>query len=281
MIKKFLLIVGMLFVSVSAFGANCEYTCVEPHDLNNGLRTFVSKVSGLNFIGTKIGESILKKSISKVVQSDKNLKVNIDSYSARDLKRGIFKSMTISGENVNIEGIYLSYFELKTLCEFNYVEYDKKGDLKFKEDLPMSFDIKMTADDINNSMKSDRYQKVINDVNKLGFGGIRVSSTSVSIRGNKFYYVVNIAIPFVKEKKIEITADINVKNGKIDFENTRLTSSSFKLDLKKIDFIMNYLNPLDFSVYIFDNKDAKVYIKNIAIKNNVITTDGIIVVQKD
>ena len=44
---------------------------------------------------------------------------------------------------------------------------------------------------------------------------------------------------------------------------------------------MNYLNPLDFSINIFDNKDAKVYIKNIAIKNNVIVTDGVVIVPKD
>lgn len=85
----------------------------------------------------------------------------------------------------------------------------------------------------------------------------------------------------MKDIKLELTADVKVKNGAIDFENTRFTSNSLKLDLKKIDFLMQYLNPLDFSVNIFDNKDAKVYIKNIAIKNNIIVTDGVVIVPKD
>ena len=85
----------------------------------------------------------------------------------------------------------------------------------------------------------------------------------------------------MKDRKIELTADLNVKDGQIDFGNTRLSSNSFKLDLKKIDFLMQYLNPLDFSVNIFDNKNAKVYIRNIAIKNNIITTDGVIIIPKD
>ena len=119
-------------------------------------------------------------------------------------------------------------------------------------------------------------------MNKLGLGGIKVASTTSSIRGNKFYYALNIEIPFIKkEQKVEISADIKVKNGKIDFDNTRLASNSFNLDLKRFDFLMDYLNPLDFSVNIFNNKDAKVYIKNIAIKNNTIVTDGTVVVPKD
>ena len=60
-----------------------------------------------------------------------------------------------------------------------------------------------------------------------------------------------------------------------------MASNSFNLDLKRFDFLMDYLNPLDFSVNIFNDKDAKIYIKNIAIKNNIIVTDGTVVVPKD
>lgn len=279
--KKIIILGLLLFTTGNAFAANCQYSCVEPYDTNNKFNTFISNITGLNFTKTKIAESVLKKSILKTVKGDKKLKVDINSYSAKDLNKGIFKSLTISGENVSIEDIYLSSLELKSLCDFNYVQYDKKGNLIFKEDFPMSFEITMDAEDINNTMKSEKYKKVINDVNKLGFGGIKVSSTNASIRGNKFYYTLNIQIPFIKEQKVEISADVNVKDGKIDFDNTRLLSNSFKLDLKKLDFLMNYLNPLDFSVNIFNNKDAKVYIKNIAIKNNIIVTDGIVVIPKD
>ncbi len=279
--KLLVLLISILLTSSGVFAANCEYSCVEPYDTNNKFSTFFSNISGLNFARTKISESVLKKAILKTVKGDKNLKVDIDSYSAKDLKNGIFKSLLISGEDVVIEDIYISSLTLKSLCDFNYVKYDTKGNLVFKEDFPMSFDIKMDADDINKTMKSEKYQKIINDVNKLGIIGIKVSSTSASIRGNKFYYAMNIQLPFSREQKIEISADIKVKDGKIDFDNTHLSSSVFNLNLKNLDFLMNYLNPLDFSVNIFNNKDAKVCIKNIAIKNNVIVTDGVVIVPKD
>ncbi len=281
--KKIILLLGLILLSSAvSFAADCEYTCVEPYDMNNKFSSFFSSITGLNFTRTKISESVLKKSVSKIAQGDKDLKVDLQSYSAKDLSNGIFKSLSISGKDVNIDGIYLSEFELNSLCDFNYVQYDKKGNLTFKEDFPMAYSLKMNADDINKTMQSEKYQKVINDVNKLSFAGIKVASTQASIRGNRFFYIINISLPFIKDnKKIEITADLDVKDGKIDFDNTRLASNSFNLDLKKIDFLMNYLNPLDFSLNIFDNKDAKVAIKNIAIKNNEIYADGIAIVPKD
>ena len=51
--------------------------------------------------------------------------------------------------------------------------------------------------------------------------------------------------------------------------------------MKKIDFILNYLNPLDFSVNILDNKDAKVSVENVDIRNNAIVADGVVVIPKD
>ena len=51
--------------------------------------------------------------------------------------------------------------------------------------------------------------------------------------------------------------------------------------LNKLDFIMNYLNPLDFSVNIFDNKSAKVNVKNVEIKDDMVFAQGVIVVPKD
>ena len=53
------------------------------------------------------------------------------------------------------------------------------------------------------------------------------------------------------------------------------------MDLQKLDFILNYLNPLDFSVQILDNKDAKVSVDNVDIKNNQIVTSGVVVIPKD
>ena len=279
--KKGIILLGLLLLSSGmSFGADCTYKCVEPYDTSTKLRAFLSNITGMNLTRTKISETVLKKVISKSVKQGK-LNVNINSYSGNDLAKGIFKSLNISGKNINIDGIQLSSLNLKTLCNFNYVKYDKKGNLEFREDFPMSFDIQMSADDLNKTMESEKYTNALNKVNRFAFAGLKVSSTQASIRGNKFYYTLLIDVPFSKQQKVELTADLNVTDGKISLKNTRLTSNSKTADLKKIDSIMKHINPLDFSVNIFDNKNAKISVKNVAIKNNIIIADGIIIIPKD
>ena len=279
--KKLVLLLGiLLFTSGISFGSECSYQCVEPYDLNNPISTFFSKITGINFTRTKISESVLKKIISNSVKGGK-LNISIDSYSGKDLANGRFKSLIITGKDVSIDGIYLSSVELKSLCEFNYLQYDKQGNVTFKEDFPMSFNIQMSSDDINKTMQSEKYQMLLKNMNKLSFAGVRIESTESSIRGNKFYYSMNIAIPFLKTQKIEIVGDLKVTDGRISLKDTRLSSNSKTMDLKKIDSIMSYINPLDFSINIFNNKNAKLHVRNVAIKNNIIIAEGIIVVPKD
>lgn len=281
--KRIFLIFGLLLLANSNAFADCDYSCVEPYSMNTKSKTFFSAISGYNWIVENKAESILKDEISKIIESD-NLKVDLESFSPKDLKNGIFKSVNITANNLLINDIHLSYLKLSSLCKFNYIK-PNGSDVTFMEEFPMSFDIIMSQDDINKTMKHESYQKVIKDINKLANKagiGLQIVSTNVAIKANKFYYILGINVPFVRrEQKLVFEAELSVKNGKIDFNNTRLVSGPIKLDLKKIDFIMNYLNPLDFSVNIIENKNADIKVRNVDIKENEIVTNGIIIIPKD
>ncbi len=105
--KKIILLLGMLLLTNSVSMAACEYNCVEPYNMNSGFRTFLSGVSGLNFMTEKAAQRLLKREISKVAKND-FLEVKLDSYSSKDLKNGIFKSLSVSGRNVlKIKGLII------------------------------------------------------------------------------------------------------------------------------------------------------------------------------
>lgn len=281
--KKIILLLGMLMLAGGSAFAECDYECVAPYNLNNKARAVISTVTGANWLVENRLESILKKEVLKIASAD-NLKIKIDSYSPKDLKNGIFKSLEVKGNNVVLNNVYLDTLELKTLCDFNYIRQSGK-EIVFVEAMPLSFNLTMTPENINKTVQNEKYKKIIKDLNKLGtsYGlGLEISSTKVSIKNNKFYYVLGFEIPFVtKEQKIVVQADLKVKDGKIDYNNTQLVSNKFNLNLKRLDFILNYLNPLDFSVNIFDNKDAKVNVKNVEVIDNIVHADGTIVVPKD
>ncbi len=281
--KKIVLLLGLLLVGNIAAQAACEYECVVPYNMNNKFRTIMSAATGFNSLTEMKVESLLKKEVLKTTSSD-NLKIDLQSYSPRDLKNGIFKSMHASGTDVEMNGVHLASLDLKTLCDFNYIQQTGE-ELTFVEALPMAFDITLTQDSLNKTMEGDRYQKIINDFNRIGAaygGGLQIASTKVAIKNNKFYYIVGFNIPFFsQEQKMVLETDLKAKNGKIDFANTKLVSGKVRLDLKRINFLINYLNPLDFSVHILKNKDAKVYVNSVDIKNNTIVTDGIAIIPKD
>ena len=281
--RKIILLLGFLLLTGNASFAFCDYECVTPYNLNNKFRAVLSNVTGANLLTEKSLETILKKEVLKIASAD-DLKINIDSYSSKDLKNGIFKGMKVKGNNVVLNGINFTSFNMETICDFNYIKQSGK-EIIFVEEMPLSFEVAMDSHAINKTTENPKYNKIVSDLNRIlsSYGvGVQVSSTRVTIKNNKLYYVLGFEVPFVnKEYKMVIQSDLKVKNGKINFNDTHLVSNKMNLRLNKLDFIMNYLNPLDFSVNIFDNKDAKVFVKNVDIKDDMVYANGIIVVPKD
>ncbi len=282
--KKLLLVLGIFLLCTNPlFAADCAWVgCSEPYDLSNGASRFMSNITGSNFLGEKVAESILKKEIRKTVTG--KLRVNIASYSVKDLKKGIFKSIVIKGKNINIDGVNFTSLNIATLCDFNYISLDNPEKPVFKEDLPLSFSVVMTEDDINKTMLSAGYAKVIDDLNMLGssIGIFKITSSQIKIRDNKFYYILKIAIPFVRNtQNIVLGSDLRVSRGQIDLANTKLINNNLLIDLKQIDKVINYLNPLDFSLNILENKHAQLAVQNIKIQENKIYASGLLVVPKD
>lgn len=277
----YILIVLLLFVGI-AEAEPCGYICPRPYDLSFSLSRFMSTVSGSNFIGKQVVKSILKKEIVK--NAEGKFTVKVDSYSVKDLKKGIFKTISIKGKNISANGIYLSEFKIRTLCKFNYISFANPEKPIFKENIPMAFEFVISDEDLNKTMSCESYQRLLYKLNTVGanYGLFKINSTGVKIKDNKFYYILNVVIPFVKKpQNLVVTSDLSAANGQIDFTNTRLLNSLFAVDLKKIDGIINYLNPLDFSLNILENKDAKVTVQHVKIEDNNIKTSGFFIIPKD
>ncbi len=281
--KKFLLLTMVLLTGCGMSYADCSYSCVEPYDMSNKFMKVLNAVSGVNYVTEKKLETVIKKEFFKIGSSD-NVKVEFESYSPKDLKNGIFKSMHVQGSDVLVNDIHISELDLKTLCNFNYIKLSN-DEIVVVEDFPMAFNMKLTPDDLNRTMLHSRYQKVIEKLNSVMekyAKGLKIGSTKVAIRNDKFYYIIGFKVPMVRsEQKIVAQADLSIKNGKIDFTNMQLASGNIRIDLNKLDYLLNYLNPLDFSVNIFKNKNAKVNVKNLYVRDNVVYTNGIITIKKD
>lgn len=282
--KKMILSFVLLLAVQGVQAQDCStLKCPAPYDLTSGFSRGMSTVTGQKFLSEKIGEKLVKKAIKKNITSG-DIKVNLDAYSVRDLKAGRFKSLEINGKNVDIQGVYISSFNAKTLCNFNYIANDKRGNYIVKEDIPASFNATITEEDLNKTMLSSDYKRMIDDINSIGgnLNIFQITSTNIKLKNDKMYYVLKYSMPFVrKTKELVITANLKVENGQIELANTSFLNNSMALDVDKLSKLINYINPLDFSAKILENKDAKFNIETVNISNGKITIDGNMTILKD
>lgn len=282
--KKIILSFVLLLAVQGVQAQDCStLKCPAPYDLTSGFSRGMSTVTGQKFLSEKIGEKLVKKAIKKNITSG-DIKVNLYAYSVRDLKAGRFKSLEIDGKNVDIQGVYISSFNAKTLCNFNYIANDKRGNYIVKEDIPASFNAIITEEDLNKTMLSSDYKRMIDDINSIGgnLNIFQITSTNIKLKNDKMYYVLKYSMPFVrKTKELVITANLKVENGQIELANTSFLNNSMALDVDKLSKLINYINPLDFSAKILENKDAKFNIETVNISNGKITIDGNMTILKD
>jgi hypothetical protein len=282
--KKFLIVFGLIiFCTVPAFAA-CDYTSLcapKPYDISSKGCQVTSNITGMTFLTEKIAQSIIKKELKKETKA--KFKVEMKSYSARDLLAGRFKSLKISGKNLDVEGVYLSSFETKTLCDFNYVELTKKS-IKFKENMVMDFAIEISNNDLQKTVKSADYLKMLNSINLSGFGitFFRLSEANVQIKNNKLYFTINVTSPMsTKPLPIVVRSDVKIEDGNIVLTKIDLVNLYTVIDLSKMTYILNAINPLNFSMEILENQKSKIQVQTVEIKGDRIFINGNVFIPKN
>ena len=280
--KKILVLLGAIVISSgAAFSADCSSFKCPANPYSDNLS--ISNVTGTNFLAERIANTIIKKQILR--DSQGKYKVNLESYNIAALKKGIFKSLEITGEDTVTDGIYASMIKLRTVCDYNYIEINnKEKTTTFKEDFGMAYAVQFTESDLNKTMANSQYTDLIRKVNSIGNTTkmFNISSTSAKIINNKLVYVMRVAVPLLNLKKdIAIQTDLKVRNGEIIIDEAELMTEAMKVDVNKLLKLVNYLDPLDFSMELMKNKDANMQVKEVSIKDNKINVSGLITVDKD
>lgn len=285
--KKFLafsILLGWLLATPSYASNINDFSCVLPYDLSKSFSSKASKFSGANLAASKVAGSILKSQISK--NADGKFNVKVDSYSVPDLKEGRFRGLEIKGKNVVAEGVYFSAIDMKTLCDFNYIVYNKSNSsIVFKEDFPMSFSVTFSESDLNNTMQAKGYLKMIDKMNDFGkkYSLYEIVSTTSWLKENKFIYAFNVKFPIFGGSSVHTLAlrsDLIVDDGKVVMKNPELINAYAKISLSKLTKAFEYLNPFVYSLDIMEDENAQVIVRNVNIVNNKINISGVVNVPK-
>lgn len=283
--KKFLLLLSLIvFIAIPTF-ANCDYLGLCPpyaYNLSSKKWQVLSMRLGATLLSEKIAEAKVKEELKKITKQ--KFDVSVKSYSLQDLLRGRFKSIVISGKNLDINGVYLTSLELKTLCDFNYVQFDNNP-IKFKENMIIGFSTVISDEDLMKTMQSSGYLNKLNCVNVHGCGitFFKLSGAGVDLENNKLHFKIRITSQLLLEKPLDIdmSTDLNAKNGRIVLTKIDLKNVVKGVDLSKVANQLNSINPLTFSLEVLENKNTKMCINNVEIVGNKIMINGNIFIPKE
>lgn len=278
-IKIFIISLISMFLSAGMISAQETYCCSVPDKLSNPVARGFTNALGMNLCAKKTAKVIIKRVLKK--NADGEYDVKIDSFSAMDLKRGKFKSIEINGKNIASHGVYISSISLKSICNYNYIEYNKNPVI-FHTDLPLAFSAMISEEDLNKTLIDLGYIKKIMD---LDFGGISlfcINNIEFKLKNNKIYLIVQVRSPLLMGErliKFSFAGKLNVENGRIVLEN--LASENLRnINLGKFVEKLNSLNPFDMPLQIFKGNDSTLSVNNVRVIDNKICIDGIIVIKR-
>ena len=286
---KKIYIIALFLVFCMSMPANAtQYTtayCTPAFDVSSKGNQVFSKVTGATFFAEKLGESIIKKQIKK--ETGQKFKVSLKSYSMLDLKHGIFKSLKITGKNLDIEGIKVSLFEAKTLCDFNYFDLST-SEIYNRSNLLMDYSIMVTEKDLKETVKSQAYEKILKkvDLNALGLKLLKIDSVDVAIKDDRLHIMMNVSSGITSmfgmssALKFDVSSALKVSDGKINVYDVRLENANKRLNIAKYISLFNYIDPLQYSLDAFSIKNGKLMIKTVDITDDKILFDGIIFIPK-
>lgn len=283
---------ALIFIFIICFAASaaptfaaCDYSAFCPpraYGLSSKTGQNISKGIGATLLSEKIAELKIKRDLKKATKQ--NFDVFVKSYSFQDFVHGRFKSIVISGKNLNIEGAYLTSLELKTLCDFNYVKVDKNP-IQFKENMIVGFSTVISDADLTKTMKSSGYLDRLNcvDVEGCGITFFKISGADVEVKNNKLYFTAKVTSQLLLAKPLDIVlaTDLKVEDGRIVFTKVNLGNLAKGVDLSKVAYQLNAMNPLSFSLDVLENKNTKMCIKHVDIVGDKIMIGGNIYIPKN
>lgn len=275
-----LFIVFISFFTSEAFGT-CNYLnlCPKNYYLSSQTSQFLSNTTGTTFLAEQFAQNIIAKELKDA--TNQNFTVNLKAFSLADLIEGKFKSLSVSGTNINLQGVNISHIAMQTLCGFNHIDIQSRT-LKFKENMVLGFWAEISGQDIKNTLSYGDYAHNIEslDASPLGLSSFRIYPASINIKNNKIYFTIN-ALPSGQKQRydINVNSNIKIKNGNVITSNINFLNTYNSFDLTRFP---NELNPgayLNFPTELCGNK-VEIQILNLNFIDNKMFVDGIIFIQK-
>lgn len=285
--KKIIFILFCLaFLNFKGFALDYSSYCSSETPSKN-FKGNMASLTGTNFLARKIAAYEISKELKKTTNS--KMKVKISNFYGISLTDGIFKDLSLNGENFQYDGMIISKMNAKTLCPYNHIQY-KDDRISYIENMVLNYSVDMTQEDLNKSLKSNKFQQMINKVNsdKVLSNLLKIENPALELQKDKLilkYKVTPIpstnspfsfAKNFVKPFNIKVGAGLKISDNRIELCDFDL--NSIKMDYSYFLPFINMLNPADSKIKLDKYNEGELKIDDVKIDTSKISINGTIIV---
>ncbi|MCR4880565.1 MAG: LmeA family phospholipid-binding protein [bacterium] len=279
--KKFIIIIVFMFLlfALKAYCAQSEYDlymqyCPKPpFDIaDEGTRNFQAK-TGLNSLAASTAAREIKKEIKKNAKGKFDVKVN--SYSMTDAKQGKFKNFSVTGKKIEFSNIYITHLFAKTTCKFIHFDLEKNP-VELLQPMAIDFEIQISEKDLNKTLQTPEYQSytvgIKHQMVKISF--FEFSNPRVSLKNNEFNFTSDVKTLMGKPFTANVISKLKIYDNKIILENLKFGSSNRKIEGKKMKYLLNIFDPIQYMQKALKQYNCKTLLKSVKIEDEKIIIRG-------
>ncbi|MBE7710604.1 MAG: hypothetical protein E7Z92_00540 [Cyanobacteria bacterium SIG31] len=234
----------------------------------------------MNPLVEKVAEKAIKKSLKK--EFGGNFNIELDGYTLSSMKKGIFKNLVITGKNLEVENIEVPYLHLKSITDYNWVDY-KKDPIEYKSDMTFAYEMHLTEKSINTALKNKKYDKRLEKVNKIAYPLFTLYDARIRIKHDKVHIIMEYNIPlspYKRNKTFMVSTGFKVDNNRIYASNVGIDNAYGKIPINKVTNLVNLLDPLTFTLSTMNTDNCYGRVESVKIIDNIIQINGKIYVKK-
>jgi len=274
--------VAVLFSNLLVFSIPQQRpnTCPsKPYPVSNFLTRNIQRFTGMNIFVSKFASGAIEDSILKFLDKG-NVNVSLKGYSAMDLVAGKFKTAQIKAKNIVKDGVYISSFEAKSLCDFTQIDRSSNTVVPLSP-IYIGFKSIVTDSDINNIVNSDQYRQKLRGVSIKLFNQnidlIDFLNLKANIDNNKLVISTDIhfnGMPDYMKLPVKMGIGLKVIDNKLRVADLQMISKPLGGELNLLSNFITFQKPVivDFNSLSKNGSDIKM--KKFSIENNKISLEG-------
>jgi|GEM_PF-3418509 len=273
---------GILFSNLLAFSDPYQKanTCPsKPYPVSNVLTRNLQRFTGMNLLVTNTAEGLIESNIKKLLDTGE-INVNIKGYSAMDLLAGKFKSVQLSAKNLSKDGIYVSSFEAKSLCEYTQVNRNSNPIVPLTP-VYVRFKGLITDSDINNTVNSDQYRQKLRGVSIKLFNQdidlVDFLNLKANIKDNRLVISTDIhfnGMPAYMKLPVKMGIGLKVVDNKLRIADLQMISKPLGGELNMLSNFISFQKPVIVDFNDLSKNGSDIQIKKFSIVSNKINLEG-------